>query len=139
MVVFYTKYVWATPAKEYTAHTVATTLFMFFCTFGVFDELWSDPGSDLMAEVVQQLSEWMGIRRVISLVDRHESNGVEGTNKQILRHLRTLVHDLRVPKKWSDPTIHSLVLFAIIDGVNSETGVRPLDAMFGSVDCCACA
>ena len=76
----------------------------------------------------------MGIRRVISLVDRHESNGVEGTNKQILRHLRTLVHDLRVPKKWSDPTILSLVLFAINDGINSETGVRPLDAMFGSAD-----
>jgi len=36
----------------------------------------------------------MGIGRVISLVDRHEFNGVEGSNKQILRHLRTLVHDL---------------------------------------------
>ena len=143
IVVFYTKYVWATPAKEYTAHTVASALFTFFCTFGMYDELWSDPGSDLMAEVVQKLSEWMGIRRVISLVDRHESNGVEGTNKQILRHLRTLVHDLRVPKKWSDPTILSLVLFAVNDGVNSETGVRPLDAMFGSDDspylCCSIA
>ena len=67
-------------------------------------------------------------------MDRHESNGVEGTNKQILRHLRTLVHDLRVPKKWSNPTILSLVLFAVNDGVNSETGVRPLDAMFGRDD-----
>ena len=46
VVVFYTKYVWATPAKEYTAHTVATALFTFFCTFGVYDELWSDPGSN---------------------------------------------------------------------------------------------
>ena len=46
----------------------------------MYDELWSDPGSDLMAEVVQKLSEWMGIKRVISLVDRHESNGVEGSN-----------------------------------------------------------
>ena len=53
IVVFYTKYVWATPAKEYTAHTVASALFTFFCTFGMYDELWSDPGSDLMAEVVQ--------------------------------------------------------------------------------------
>ena len=91
---------WATPAKEYTAHTVAVALFTFFCTFGMYDELWSDPGSDLMAEVVQKLSEWMGIKRVISLVDRHESNGVEGSNKQILRHLWTLVHDLRVPTRW---------------------------------------
>ena len=79
---------------------MAVALFTFFCTFGMYDELWSDPGSDLMAEVVQKLSEWMGIKRVISLVDRHESNGVEGSNKQILRHLRTLVHDLRVPTRW---------------------------------------
>jgi len=55
-------------------------------------------------------------------------------NKQIVRHLRTLVHDLRVPKKWSDPTILSLVLFVINDAVNSETGLRPLDAKFGSAD-----
>ena len=47
---------------------------------------------------------------------------------------RTLVHDLRVPKKWSDPTILSLVLFVINDAINSETGVRPLDAKFGSAD-----
>ena len=46
-----------------------------------------------MSAVVAQLSEWMGVKRVISLVDRHQSNGVEGTNKQIVRHLRTLVHD----------------------------------------------
>ena len=66
---------WATPAKEYTANTIAVALFTYFCTFGMFEELWSDPGSDLMSEVVQKLCDWMGIRRVISLVDRHESNG----------------------------------------------------------------
>jgi len=48
----------------------------------MFDELWSDPGANFMSEVVSKLSEWMGVCRVISLVDRHESNGVEGTNKQ---------------------------------------------------------
>jgi len=61
-------------------------LFTYFCTFGTYDELWSDTGSDLMAEVVQKLAKWMGIRLIISMVDRHESNGVEGTNKQIPRH-----------------------------------------------------
>jgi len=74
-------------------------LFQYFCTFGMFDELWSDPGANFMSEVVSKLSEWMGVCRVISLVDRHESNGVEGTNKQIIRHIRTLVNDLRIPNK----------------------------------------
>ena len=57
IVEFFTKYVWAMPASDFTAHTVAIALFTYFCTFGMFDELWSDPGSDLMSAVVAQLSE----------------------------------------------------------------------------------
>ena len=98
------------------------------------EPVWSDPRSDLTAEVVQKIAEWTGILRVISLVDRQGSNGIEGTNKQFLRHVRTLVHDLRVPKKWSDPTMLSQGLFAVNGRVDSETGVRPLDSMFGSDD-----
>jgi hypothetical protein len=67
------------PTKDYSAIAIATALFQYFCTFGLFEEVWSDPGSDIMAEVVTQLNEWLGIRRVVSLVERHESNGVEGT------------------------------------------------------------
>ena len=130
----FTKHVAVYPAKDYTAQTLAVALFQYFTTFGVFEEVWSDPGSDLMSEMVQQLNKWLGIKHVVSLVDRHESNGVEGTNKQLLRHLKTLVHDERVIKKWSDPTILCLVTFALNDAVNSETGVRPFDAKFGSDD-----
>jgi len=46
--------------------------------------LWSDPGSDLMAEVVQKLTEWMGVRRVISLVDRFVCLGVRFFSKIIV-------------------------------------------------------
>ena len=43
--------------------------------------LWSEPGSDIMSETVAQLDLWFGVRRAISLVDRHESDGVEGVCK----------------------------------------------------------
>jgi hypothetical protein len=56
----------------------------------------------------------------VSLVNRHESNDVKGTNKQIIRHLRTLVHDERSFEYY----IHSFD--------NSETGVTALHARFGS-------
>ena len=86
----------------------------------------------MMSQVVLQLKTWLGIKHVVSLVDRHESNGVEGTNTQLLRH--TLAHDERVANRWSDPTVHCLVVFSINDAINSETGVRPFDAKFGSLD-----
>ena len=130
----FTKHVAVYPAKEYTAQSLAIALFQYFTTFGVFEEVWSDPGSDMMAEMVRQLNTWLGIRHVVSLVDRHESNGVEGTNKQLLRHLKTLVHDERMVHRWSDPTVLCLITFALNDAVNSETGVRPFDAKFGSLD-----
>ena len=130
----WSKHMWGYPSHDYTAIAIATAIFVYMCTYGLFEELWSDPGSDIMSDVVKQLNAWFGIKHVVSLVDRHESNGVEGTNKQILRHLKTLVHDERIVKKWSDPTVLPLIFFTINDAVNSETGVRPLDAKFGSED-----
>ena len=96
----FTKHVGVYPSVDYTAKTIATALFQYFCTFGLFDKIWSDPGSDILSDVVAQLNQWFGIRDVVSLVDRHESNGIEGSNKLILRLLKTLVHEERMAKKW---------------------------------------
>ena len=131
---FYTKYVWAYVAKDYEAKSIATALFVYYCTFGVFDEVWTDRGSNILSDVVQQLNEWLQVKHVVALTDRHQTNGTEGSNKQIVRHLQTLVHDYRIVDRWSDPIILCLVLFVINDQINSETGVRPLDAKFGSAD-----
>ena len=107
------KLAWLWPAKDHSAETLAIALFNFFCRHGLCDEIRSDPGSDLTSEVVAQVHAWFGIKHVFSLVDRHESNGVEGTNKQILRHLRALVADERVNRIWSDPSVLPLVEYMI--------------------------
>lgn len=64
----------------------------------------SDPGAENKNEIVEQLVAWFAIRHRFSIVGRHESNGVEGTNKQTLRHLRALVYDERVRHSWSKDT-----------------------------------
>ena len=126
------KLAWLWPAKDHSAETMALALFNFFCRHGLCDEVRSDPGSDLTSEVIAQVHAWFGIKHVFSLVDRHESNGVEGTNKQILRHLRALVADERVNRIWSDPSVLPLVEYMINSSVSSETGITPFEAHYGT-------
>ena len=119
------------PAKEYSALTVATALFQHICLFGRTDELMCDPASNFTAEVMQHLTNWLGVRQLFSLVDRHESNGVEGPNKLILRHLSALVADERIRNKWSDNTVLPIIGYILNDWISSETGASPFALTFG--------
>ena len=122
-------------AKDYSAETVATVLFKHICTFGLFDALASDPGSAFMAEVVEHLLKWLGIRHKVSLVGRHESNGCEASGKEFIRHLRTLVMDERIKSKWSHDTVLPLVNFYLCSYPTSETGgLSPFQLKYGSQD-----
>jgi hypothetical protein len=81
---------------------------------------------------VEQLNKWIGIQDQKSLVGRHESNGVEGLNKHIIRHLRTLVSDERVMYQWSLPSVLRTVEYVLNDTVNSETGTSAFLLRFGN-------
>ena len=123
------------PTSTYDAETLATVLFKHFCTFGVFHQLASDPGSAMMAEVVKQLNTWLGVSHKVSLVGRHESNGCEGSIKQFLRHLRTLVYDERLVNNWSSDTVLPLINFALCSYPSSETGgFTPFQLKYGTED-----
>ena len=121
--------------KSYDAVTVAKTLFKHICTYGVFDQLASDPGSAFMADVVQQLNQWIGWHHKVSLVGRHQSNGCEGTGKQVLRHLKTLVLDERLHDSWGSDEVLPIINFHLASFPTSETGgISPFELKYGSAD-----
>ena len=130
----FTKFTALYAGKDHTAETTALALFRYVCTYGLFDALVSDPGSEFDNEVVCHLNEWFGIRHVFSLVDRHQSNGSEGTVKLVSRMVRWHVMDERLKHKWSSPLILSLVQFELNSRLSSETGVVPFHAVFGTAD-----
>jgi hypothetical protein len=134
IVVHFTKLAWGYPSPTKNASALAKALVTFFSLYGVYDTIVSDPGSDLTSDLTNELEKYFGIKHVFSLVNRHESNGVEGTNKQILRHLRALVHEERIVDQWSSPTVLPVVFHIINSHVSSETGISPYAAHFGSDD-----
>ena len=119
-------------AKDYKAQTVASALMRYICTFGLVDEVVTDPGSHFMNEVIALVNSWLGIRHIVSLVDVHESNGVEPTNRESMQHLRALVNDKRMRKQWSRAENLGLVEFALNDRIHSETGCSAFELTFGT-------
>ena len=123
------------PAKDYTAETAAIALFKHYCSGGLFDQLAHDPGSAFMSAVVRQLNQWFGIYQKVSLVGRHQSNGCEGTGKQLLRHLTTLVLDTRLYNKWSSDTVLPWINFMLASYPTEETGgFTPFQLRYGTLD-----
>jgi hypothetical protein len=130
----FSKFVGIYPAKDHSAVEMAKACFLHFTRYGKFDEVYSDPGSDLTSETIRYLYLWLGQKHKFSLVARHESNGVEPTNKKILSLARCLVHDIRMKHHWSDDNIISLIQHQCNSMIHSETGFSAFELKFGSVD-----
>lgn len=128
----YTKFVFLCPVAEHNAVNAATAIFLHCVYFASFDTLISDPGSDFTSEMISLLNSWFGVHHIFSLVDRHESNGVEGANKQVLRHIKALICDERIRDRWSSPSVIGWVSFIMNKFDDSESGLSPYSLVFGS-------
>jgi hypothetical protein len=122
------------PSKDLTAESLALALFQFFVTYGVVDVLVTDAGSNIDSEVTRLLLDWFGVRLRMSLVNRHQSNGVERTHREILKFLSMLVSDERMANLWSKPHVLGIIQFIVNSQVSGETGKSPFHFLFGTLD-----
>jgi len=130
----FTRLVRCYPCKEYDGPSVANALKDWIITYGVYDVLKSDPGKDILSDAVSIINNMWKMNREVSLVDRHESNGNERLNQEILRHLRTLLGDERAMDIWDEPDYIGFTTLCINNQINRETGLTPFIATFGDRD-----
>ncbi len=130
----FTRYVYLYPVKDKEAITTANCLFHYMCTFGLIDEIRSDQGSDFVSQVVTHLLDWLGPRRLLTLPNNPQADGVEGTSKQLHRHLLALCMDEKCKHQWSSLSVLPIIQLIVNEHIHSETGVSPLHAQFGDVD-----
>jgi hypothetical protein len=128
----HSKFVHLYACKDYTAESLSDAMIRFFSENGLYEDLYSDPGSDLTSEAVAQVLKWFGVNHKLSLVDRHESNGVEPYCKIVLHSLRMFCADKRLHSRWGHPCVLLFVQWAINDLIHTETGFSPFVAKFGS-------
>ena len=106
----FTKFVFIYPSADKSAEAAANAILTYRALYGPVSELISDPGSDYMSEVVSLLNKYLSVHQKVSLVDRHESNGVEPFNGQIRRHIQALTIDNGYKENWSDPMVISIII-----------------------------
>jgi exonuclease III len=128
----FTKHVFLFVCKDKTAITGANALVTYMALFGRHDSLMTDPGSDYKSEVVNQLNQYLSFTHRFSLVDRHESNGTEPTNRELKRHIQAMVFDLNLRDRWSEPHVLALITMEINSNRSSESGFSAFDLLFGT-------
>ena len=120
--------------KTKTKEDAANAMAVYISLFGLTTTWVSDPGSDFTSDAIDCLSRYFGFRFLFTLVSRPQANGVEPVNKQVLRHVRTLVADHRLARVWHTPRVLAVIFTAINQAHKSEHGIDPFTATFGSLD-----
>jgi len=93
-------------------------------------EVLSDQESQFLSNLVRELYELTNIKCVFTTPNsKQEKAIVERANREVMRHLRSIVYDERVIKEWS---LHLPFSQRIMNSmIHSSTGVKPCQIFFG--------
>jgi hypothetical protein len=94
------------------------------------EQILSDRGTQFMSNLVQSVFELTGVNSISVIQGSKQENSiVERANREVMRHLRNIVYDVRVIEEWS---IYPPFVQRIMNSmVHSSTGVRPCEIVFG--------
>jgi transposase InsO family protein len=89
------------PIPDLTAEVAAMKLFEHFGRFGIPGQILSDNGSQFQNKLHDELHTLIGVDKLRTTPYSHEENGiVERANKEILRHVRSILFDKGIHKEW---------------------------------------
>ncbi|KAG9390150.1 hypothetical protein J8273_8189 [Carpediemonas membranifera] len=127
----FTKFTKLYPARTTNADSAVEALIDWSAHFGRPREIQSDNGSQYRNELVALLTAAYSIPHHYSTPYRPASNGiVERANAEIVRHLRTLLHDNRMATdRW--PQLLNHVMRIINESAYSLSGLTPIQLLFG--------
>lgn len=128
----FSKLVQIYPVKDKAAKTTAVCLLDYFSRFGLTELVRCDQGSDYSSAVVARLHDYLSIPQHFSLVRRHESSGVERSNREIRRHLMAILAEEELDGDWSNDTVLPVAQFVMNSAINGETGHTPFELHYGS-------
>jgi transposase InsO family protein len=90
------------PIPDLTAEVAAMKLFEHFGRFGIPGQILSDNGSQFHNKLHDELHTLIGVDKLRTTPYSHEENGiVERANKEILRHVRSILFDKGIHKEWN--------------------------------------
>ena len=127
----FTRYTVLYPAKDTTAPSAAKALLHFVGRFGCPAEILTDNGTQYANSVIKHLSKLLGTSHVLTMAYSKEENGlVERANKEVGRHLRSIIFETNSNTDWSDrlPIIERILNTEI----HSSTGVAPYKLIYGN-------
>lgn len=130
------KMVYFEAVEHHNAESVSDVVSRYIALYGRYDEITTDPGSELVSNIFKDLMKVLMMKHKISLVMRHESCGVEQVNRDILYHLRCLcMEDLNIKVKWSESRYIHWLMFTINNIIDPATNLTPFEKMFGRMKC----
>ena len=129
----FTRYVALYAIKDLTAQTAAKTLVNHFCVYGVPEKITTDNSTEY-DDVFSETIEILKTEKYRTHAYSHQENSiVERANKEVVRHCRNLVYELRKNDSWDEEL---LKVQAMMNEKTSEaTGLSPNQIIFaGQID-----